>query len=90
MYRAFAHLVLFTDEFLKLTQTGYNTTQINQVLDEIESYKNNKKYTSLYLTAKNWLGAAPLAANVKNTRAAHTGGRIVNIASAFEQALQHG
>lgn len=53
-YRAFAHLKLSFSEFDKLNII-YNQTQIDNVLDAIENYKDNKKYTSLYLTAKKWL-----------------------------------
>jgi hypothetical protein len=82
IYRGFAHLILFTDEYFKLIDLGYTQTQINQVLDAIENYKNNKKYTSLYLTAKKWLAQTP--------QVAAGAGRIVNIADAFNQALQYG
>lgn len=53
-YRAFAHLKLSFVDFDKLNII-YNQTQIDNVLDAIENYKENKKYTSLYLTAKKWL-----------------------------------
>lgn len=86
IYRAFAHLILFTDEYLKLAAIGYSQKQIDKILDEVENYKNNKKYTSLFLTAKKWLEKEDQVA----AAASPTGGRIVKIASAFEQALQYG
>src|ERR1700749_2506671 len=55
IYRAFAHLCLSHAEFKKLTNTGYTPQQIDFVLDAIENYSGNKKYRSLFLTAKNWL-----------------------------------
>ena len=54
IYRAFAHLSLSIEDFDKL-RIEYSSDQINNVLDSIENFKSNKNYSSLYLTAKNWL-----------------------------------
>jgi len=54
-YRRFAHLSLSFQEYDKLAET-WNEDQINTTLDEIENYKKNNQYKSLFLTAKKWLG----------------------------------
>ena len=54
IYRSFAHLSMSLEHFEKLQQ-DYTKQQIDDTLDAIENFKNNKKYKSLYLTCKNWL-----------------------------------
>jgi hypothetical protein len=54
IYREFLHLKLTVQEFDKL-RVDYSAEQINNVLDNIENFKSNKNYSSLFLTAKNWL-----------------------------------
>jgi hypothetical protein len=54
IYREFLHLKLTVQEFDKL-RADYSVIQIDNVLDNIENFKSNKNYSSLYLTAKNWL-----------------------------------
>ncbi|OCX54705.1 hypothetical protein BEL04_10805 [Mucilaginibacter sp. PPCGB 2223] len=85
IYRAFGHLSIRVTEFEQLVNSGHSPQQVNNVLDAIQNYKPNKNYTSLYLTAKNWL-ARPLQ-NFKQQNAAPKPGRINNIAGVFEQAL---
>tara|TARA_R110002012_G_scaffold314915_2_gene528083 strand:- start:2013 stop:2594 length:582 start_codon:yes stop_codon:yes gene_type:complete len=54
IYREFNHLSITQKEYLKLLEE-FKKENIDEVLDSIQNYSNNKKYKSLYLTAKNWL-----------------------------------
>jgi len=54
IYRSFKHLCLYQSEFDKLFM-NYTKEEIDTTLDAIENHKNNKNYTSLYLTANTWL-----------------------------------
>lgn len=54
IYRRFNHLKITNDEVNKLKEV-YDIKTIDSVLDRIENYSGNKKYSSLYLTANNWL-----------------------------------
>jgi len=58
VYRQFAQLSISIDEVEKL-KIDYDIKTIDLVLDSIENYKDNKKYKSLYLTAKKWLLKEP-------------------------------
>ncbi len=54
IYRRFKHLSISFNEFDKLC-IDYTKQQVDDILDQIENYSQNKKFSSLYLTAKNWL-----------------------------------
>ena len=53
-HTAFKHLKLSTNEFNRLTAKS-GETAVLEILEQIENFKGNTKYTSLYLTAKQWL-----------------------------------
>lgn len=54
IYKSFGHLKISFDEFEKL-KIDFTEKEILDCFDRIENYKENTKYKSLYLTAKNWL-----------------------------------
>lgn len=54
-YKEFDHLKITVEEKDKLIELKYSITQIDNILESIENYKNNKNYKSLFLTAKKWL-----------------------------------
>ena len=54
IYRSFEHLSISVSDFNKLC-VNYTKEQIDEILDQIQNYRKNKEYSSLYLTAKKWL-----------------------------------
>ena len=58
IYKSFAHLSISVVEYKKLCDE-YGEVNTNDILESIENFKNNTKYKSLYLTAKNWLKKIP-------------------------------
>jgi hypothetical protein len=54
IYRSFEHLRISVGDFNKLC-VNYTKEQIDEILDQIQNYRKNKEYSSLYLTAKKWL-----------------------------------
>ena len=55
IYRQFKHLSISVSENEKLINRGYTQYQIDNILNKIQNWSKNDKYTSLYLTAMNWL-----------------------------------
>lgn len=55
IYKKFDHLQINNKQFEKLIELGHKKTEIDDILESIKNYKKNKNYTSLYITAKNWL-----------------------------------
>ena len=46
---------LSKEEFEAIKESGYTKARIDDILDSIENYKENIKYTSLNLTVRKWL-----------------------------------
>lgn len=64
VYRSFKHLSISIEQYEKLKKDYYEH-QIENILDAIENRADNKKYTSLYLTAKTWLNKEPKRPQVR-------------------------
>lgn len=54
-FKIINHLKITTEENQKLIELGFTQKNINDIYESIENYKDNKKYVSLFLTAKKWL-----------------------------------
>jgi len=55
VYRSFAHLSISIEENKKLLTSGYRQSEIDGIYNNIENFKKNTNYNSLYLTSINWL-----------------------------------
>lgn len=56
IYIHFDHLSISTAEHQKLIDAGYTEQQVHEIYQDIQNYKGNKNYKSLYLTSLKWLG----------------------------------
>lgn len=54
IYRRFNHLSITLNEY-EILVNKFGSENVIIILDQIENYKGNTKYKSLFLTAKNWL-----------------------------------
>jgi len=54
IYRKFKHLSMTEEEFEKL-RIEYSKEQIDEVLNDLENYRKNTNYVSMYKTALKWL-----------------------------------
>lgn len=54
-YREFKHLKLSHLDFNKLVNAGNQKELIDDILNKIENYADNHKYTNLYLTCLSWI-----------------------------------
>jgi len=54
-YRRIKHLKLTYAEFEKLQTEGWSQAQIDEILDQIENFRQNTKYSVLMTTARVWL-----------------------------------
>jgi len=54
VYKSFNHLSITISDFEKL-KNDFSEIEILDTFEKIENYKDNTKYKSLYLTAKQWL-----------------------------------
>jgi uncharacterized protein YdaU (DUF1376 family) len=58
IYREFEHLSISVKEFNTLNEI-WSKEVIDSVLDSIQNWKHNHRYSSLYLTARSWLKDKP-------------------------------
>lgn len=54
IHTSIKHLTISNINYNKLVKE-YGEKKVKEIFEQIENYKGNKKYNSLYLTAKNWL-----------------------------------
>lgn len=78
VYRKFKHLQISLGEFKKLNET-YEKNSIDDILDRIENYKQNTKYSSLYLTANSWLRKDGVKIQSKEVKKNYTYEELMNM-----------
>jgi hypothetical protein len=67
IHRSFGHLKLSVNDYEKLKEI-YTESDIELVLNQIENFKGNKNYKSLYLTSLNWLKKSKTEIKVKKDK----------------------
>lgn len=78
VYRKFKHLKISLGEFKKLNEV-YEKDCIDDILDRIENYKQNTKYSSLYLTANSWLKKDGVKIQSKEVKKNYTYEELMNM-----------